>query len=62
MAIAQNAISSTMTELLQEAQMRTRDETRRKLLIEFHKRLVLPVGCLMISLIGLPLGTAGTTW
>jgi lipopolysaccharide export system permease protein len=45
----------TMTELLQEAQ-REQGETRRKLLIEFHKRLVLPVGCLMISLIGLPLG------
>jgi len=29
---------------------------RRGLLIEFHKRLVLPAGCLLISLIGLPLG------
>ncbi|BHH83200.1 LPS export ABC transporter permease LptG [Desulforhopalus sp. 52FAK] len=29
---------------------------RRALLIEFHKRMVLPAGCLLISLIGLPLG------
>lgn len=47
----------TMTELLQEAQsIQEQSETKRKFLIEFHKRLVLPVGCLMISLIGLPLG------
>ena len=31
-------------------------EQRRNLLIEFHKRMVLPAGCLLISLIGLPLG------
>lgn len=29
---------------------------RREFLIEFHKRLVLPAGCLLISLIGMPLG------
>lgn len=32
------------------------DKMRRTLLIEFHKRIVLPAGCLLISLIGLPLG------
>lgn len=31
-------------------------KSRRALLIEFHKRIVLPAGCLLISLIGLPLG------
>lgn len=46
----------TMDELLEEARQ-TEDLTyQRKLLIEYHKRLVLPVGCLVISLIGLPLG------
>ncbi|MBM9519026.1 LPS export ABC transporter permease LptF [Desulforhopalus vacuolatus] len=29
---------------------------KRKLFIEFNKRLVLPAGCLLISLLGLPLG------
>lgn len=32
------------------------EKMRRTLLIEFHKRMVLPAGCLLISLIGLPLG------
>ena len=46
-----------MDELLKNAELETENtEHKRKLLIEFHKRLVLPVGCLMISLIGLPLG------
>jgi len=46
-----------MGELLENAQLETENtEHKRKLLIEYHKRLVLPVGCLMISLIGLPLG------
>lgn len=46
-----------MGELLEEAQHSNHNiELKRNLLIEFHKRLVLPVGCLMISLIGLPLG------
>jgi len=31
-------------------------ETGRDYLIEFHKRLVLPVGCLIMSLMALPLG------
>ncbi|MFW2368376.1 MAG: LptF/LptG family permease, partial [Desulforhopalus sp.] len=31
-------------------------EQQNRLLIEFHRRLVLPVGCLMISIMGLPLG------
>ena len=47
----------TMAELLDEAQLSDKDMPgNRRFLIEFHKRLVLPVGCLMISLIGLPLG------
>jgi len=46
-----------MNQLLKQASMiKENTETRRKLLIEYHKRLVLPFGCLMISLIGLPLG------
>lgn len=47
----------TMRELLEEARVHKKlEEYSRKFLIEFHRRLVLPVGCLMISLIGLPLG------
>jgi len=47
----------TMQELLQEAD-KVKENTlhKRKLYIEFHRRLVLPFGCLMLSLIGLPLG------
>ena len=46
-----------MSELLEEANKIEGDNlTKRKLLIEFHRRLVLPAGCLLISLIGLPLG------
>ncbi len=49
--------SLTMSELLENSQLETQNTThKRKLLIEYHKRLVLPFGCLMISLIGLPLG------
>ncbi len=47
----------TMTELLAEASQTNGDSReRRKMLIEFHKRMVLPTGCLFISLLGLPLG------
>lgn len=47
----------TMRQLLEESQQPEGDLSKsRRLLIEFHKRLVLPVGCLMISLLGLPLG------
>jgi len=47
----------TMSELLAEADKIVENTThKRKLLIEYHKRLVLPIGCLVISLIGLPLG------
>jgi lipopolysaccharide export system permease protein len=47
----------TMGQLLAEAgSVRENTKHKRKLLIEYHKRLVLPVGCLMISLLGLPLG------
>jgi lipopolysaccharide export system permease protein len=46
-----------MSELLEEARaVGINNEEYRKILIEFHKRIVLPVGCLIISLIGLPLG------
>jgi len=47
----------TMKELLEDAR-KAKDQSRdrRYTLIEFHKRIVLPVGCLMMSLIGLPLG------
>jgi len=49
--------SLTMNELLKKSQLEQENtEYKRKLLIEYHKRLVLPVGCLVISLIGLPLG------
>lgn len=49
--------SLTMSGLLEESSNRTVNTLeRRKYLIEFHRRLVLPVGCLMISLLGLPLG------
>lgn len=46
----------SMKELHEEAQLAKTDLNKRKYLIEAHKRLVLPVGCLIISLIGLPLG------
>jgi lipopolysaccharide export system permease protein len=46
-----------MKELLQEAdKVKKNTRRKRKLYIEFHRRLVLPFGCLMLSLIGLPLG------
>jgi lipopolysaccharide export system permease protein len=49
--------SLTMKELIKESQDVNEDtKIRREALIEFHKRLVLPVGCLIISIIGLPLG------
>ncbi|MBW1636529.1 MAG: LPS export ABC transporter permease LptF [Deltaproteobacteria bacterium] len=47
----------TMSQLRKEASsIEENSEHKRKLLIEYQKRLVLPFGCLMISLIGLPLG------
>jgi lipopolysaccharide export system permease protein len=46
----------SMKELREEAAQAKVDENRRKYLIEVHKRLVLPVGCVIIGLIGLPLG------
>jgi len=46
-----------MKELRQAASSHSSDsETGRNYLIEFHKRLVLPVGCLIMSLMALPLG------
>ncbi len=52
-----NKTDLSMGELLEEARISDKNlANKRRMLIEFHKRLVLPVGCLMISLIGLPLG------
>lgn len=49
--------SMSMKELRQEAQRHGVDTKRgRNLLIDYHKRLVLPVGCLIMSLLALPLG------
>ena len=49
--------SLTMGQLLESSRLEKKNtEYKRKLLIEYHKRLVLPVGCLVLSLIGLPLG------
>lgn len=46
-----------LAELRHEAaQMDNDPRNQRKYLIEYHKRLVLPAGCLLISLLGLPLG------
>jgi lipopolysaccharide export system permease protein len=53
-ATRQKKSALTMGELRTQAKENVKME--RKFLIEYHKRLVLPVGCLMISLIGLPLG------
>jgi len=47
----------TMGELLQKADEKGRDTLQgRTYHTEFHKRLVLPVGCLILSLLGMPLG------
>ena len=47
----------TMGELLLASKdERLHIKERRTLLIEYHKRMVLPAGCLLISLLGLPLG------
>lgn len=49
--------SLPLNELLIEADKLPGDTpNKRKIIIEYHKRLVLPVGCLVIGLIGLPLG------
>lgn len=47
----------SMGELLEESKNESLPiKIRKTLLVEFHKRMVLPAGCLLISLIGLPLG------
>lgn len=47
----------TMTQLLKMAQETGRDTpSGKEYLIHYHKRLVLPVGCLLLCLIGLSLG------
>ena len=56
-ATRMNKTDLAMGKLLEEAQKSNDSPAeKRRILIEFHKRLVLPVGSLMISLIGLPLG------
>jgi len=47
----------TMTELKNNAALHGKDsKLGRKYLVHYHKRLVLPVGCLIMSLMALPLG------
>ena len=58
-----NTLSSgmmTMTQLQQQANRLGRESSRgREMRIQYEKRLVLPVGCLILSLLGLPLGLMG---
>lgn len=55
--IAKKRSSLPMMELYSQAKLENRDPRIVRLdLIEFHQRLALPIGCLMISLMGLPLG------
>ena len=47
----------SMPQLLKMSQkVGLEDKKGRKYLVEYHKRLVLPVGCLMLSFLALPLG------
>lgn len=47
----------TMAELIDKAQEYGLDTERaRVMLIEYHKRLALPVGCLFLTILGLPFG------
>ncbi len=46
----------TMSELKEDAIKNAENALGRDRLTEYHKRLVLPVGCFILSLIGLPLG------
>ena len=49
--------SMTMTQLQEYATELGRDTHKgRKTLIEYHRRLALPVGCFILSLLGMPLG------
>lgn len=49
--------SMTMKELLEHAKLNKADRDKSRMyLIVFHKRLVLPFGCLIMSLMALPLG------
>jgi len=50
----------TMSQLQQRATELGRDTRKgREMLIQYERRIVLPVGCLIISLLGLPLGLLG---
>jgi lipopolysaccharide export system permease protein len=52
-----SAKSMTLAQLQESATALGRDTDQgRNRLIHFHKRLVLPVGCFILSLLGLPLG------
>lgn len=47
----------TMSELQDAADLFGRDTKRgRVMLVEYHKRLALPVGCLVLTILGLPFG------
>ena len=49
--------SMTMTQLQDSASAVGRDTPAgRKMLEQYHKRLVLPIGCFVLSLLGMPLG------
>ncbi len=56
--VTQQSISSmTMGQLqLAATQLGRESKQGREALVHFHKRLVLPVGCFILSLLGLPLG------
>ncbi|MBA3005773.1 MAG: LptF/LptG family permease [Proteobacteria bacterium] len=56
--VTQQSISSMTMEQLQLAVTHYGRESKqgREALVHFHKRLVLPVGCFILSLLGLPLG------
>lgn len=61
--LTQRSISSmTMSELQRVANKFGRDSIPgRESLIHYHKRLVLPMGCFILSLLGLPLGLQART-
>jgi lipopolysaccharide export system permease protein len=56
--VTQQSISSMTMEQLELAVTHYGRESKqsREALVHFHKRLVLPVGCFILSLLGLPLG------
>jgi lipopolysaccharide export system permease protein len=61
--ISQQSSSSMTMEQLQESATQFGRETKlgREKLVHYHKRIVLPVGCFILSLLGLPLGLQSRT-